>query len=348
MQLEHSPIPLVEYAVRIEPRGTEATGAEPLEEGDLLVRRLALDEFVDEPYEMQLALLAEVELVHVNPEALLEADVTLRITRGDYERVVHGVVARVAFSGPEDDVVRMDLTVVPAFALLDRWRRSRIFQEKSVVDIVTELVREDLAAYNRDIDTSLLTRTHEVRDYCVQHRETDLDFIRRILAEDGIFVAFDQSHDSRERIVLIDDQTSFVPVGVHLLEQDGGGHEPPGVPVITDRAELADTESILGFDGHRTVATRSVVVTGWNWKDPALEIPSASQRIETQLPGWVGERYEHSERRLVEVDRGDGAHRDESPTLAARSLANMTSGLRGAMSPSTASTNTSTQPTTQP
>jgi type VI secretion system secreted protein VgrG len=316
MELERRSLPLVEYAVRIEPRHE----AETFEEGELLVRSFTLSESLDEPYELKIRLLADLGTVHVDPEALLEANLTLRMTRGDEERLVHGVVARVDYAGPEDDVVRLDLTVVPALSLLERWTRSRIFQEKSVVDIVTEIVRDNLSVYDREVDTSLLTRAHEVRDYCVQHRERDLEFVRRILAEEGIFVLFDHADERRERIVLVDDQATFVSIGLELLEDAGGGHDPSPVPVLTDRAELADTAGITGFVGHRAMATRSVVVSGWSWKPSAPSVMSATHDMDVDRPGWIGELHQHDERRLVEEDRGDGDQRDETPVLAERLL----------------------------
>jgi type VI secretion system secreted protein VgrG len=321
MELEHAPLPIVDYAVRIEPRNTEATGAQVLEDGDLLVRSVMLEESLDGLYQLRLTLLADLGTVDVDPEALLEAEVTLRITRGDYERRVHGVVARVGFTGPEDDAVCLRLTIVPAIAFLSRWKRSRVFQDLSVVDIVSELVHEDLAVYNRSIDTSLLTRAHDVRDYCVQYRETDLQFVQRILAEEGIFLLLDHSDDNRERIVLIDAPSSFVSIGFEPLDDDPGGHEPAIVPAISDRAELAESESVVSFEGRRKVATRSVEVRNWNWKSTSLDLPAASEMVDSDRPGRVGELYDHGSRRLIEADRGDGPHGDPTPALAARRLA---------------------------
>jgi type VI secretion system secreted protein VgrG len=326
MESEHTPLPTVEYAVRIEPRNRDATGAEVYEEGDLLVRAVALDEFLDGLYQLKLTVLADVGIVDVDPEALLEADVSLHITRGDYERRVHGVVARVEFTGFREDAAVLRFIVVPAVDLLSRWKRSRIFQDLSVVDIVVDIIRENLLPYSRDVETKLLARTHEVRDYCVQYRETDLVFVQRILAEEGIFMLFDHSDEARERVVLVDTTSSFAPIGCELLEQDAGSREPPYVPVITDRAETADTESVIAFEGIREVTTRAFEVRGWDWKSSVPSHPGASEALETELPGWVGEIYEHGDRRLIEQDRGSGDHRDDSPALAKRRLAGLIAG----------------------
>ena len=323
MEFDHTPLPIVDYAIRVEPRNRDATGLDVFEEGDLLVRSVELSEDMDGLYDLEVTVLANAVLVEVPPEALLEADVTLRITRGDHERQVHGIVARVDFAGVQDESVWVRLSVGPAVGLLDRWNRSRIFQDQSVVDIVATIVRENLGTYDREVDASLLVREHQVRDYCVQYRETDLAFVRRILAEEGIFMLFDHGDEAREKAVLIDSPSAFAPISCELLQQGKEQQEPPLVPVIADRPETADSEGVIAFEGLRTVATRSVEVRGWNWKSQPLDWPGASETLESELPGFIGEAYHHGDRRLIEEERGDGPHRDETPVLAKRRLAGL-------------------------
>jgi uncharacterized protein involved in type VI secretion and phage assembly len=79
MESEHTALPVVEYAVRVEPRNRDATGAELFEEGDLLVRAVNLEEKLDGLYRLEMTVLADVGIVDVDPEALLEAELSLRI-----------------------------------------------------------------------------------------------------------------------------------------------------------------------------------------------------------------------------------------------------------------------------
>ena len=76
--------------------------------------------------------------------------------------------------------------LVPRLALLRECRRSRIFQEQTVQSIVTQILND----WGIPSSWSLSER-HGPWSYCVQHQESDYDFIRRILAGEGIFFYFD-------------------------------------------------------------------------------------------------------------------------------------------------------------
>src|SRR5690606_31717243 len=124
---------------------------------------------------------------------------------GEDARTVHGVVLEAevvrGVEGSEDEPM-VELHVVPAFALLGLSRRSRIFQGQSVVPIALAVMGPVLAEHGGLVCVDRLRRSYPPRDYCVQYRETDLDFVLRILADEGITVMFD--HDSGiETVVLL-------------------------------------------------------------------------------------------------------------------------------------------------
>ena len=73
--------------------------------------------------------------------------------------------------------------------LLTRTRDCRIFQEKTGDDIIKEILNE--AGFS-DVKWTV-SQTPVTREYCVQYRETDWDFIRRLLEEEGRFFYFDYS-----------------------------------------------------------------------------------------------------------------------------------------------------------
>lgn len=322
------PIGVVEYGVRLRPRKADATGASSYEEGDLLVRSLVLEEHLDHPYELRLTLLGHPSSAHPDPVAYLEADVTLRWTRDGVDRFVHGVVANAEVAGPSDDEVWVRLIVVPAFKLLDRSLRARIFQGLSVVEIAQEIVGQELADYDREIDVSRLTLEHLPRDYCVQFRETDLAFLQRILAEEGIFIHFDHSDDEVEKIVLVDALSSFVSIGFEPLADGAADAAPTEVPVIHTRPELADEEGILTFDPWQEVTTARVEMRAWDWKSQSVSVLRGEATIDPALPGALGEHVDYGDRRVIEEDLGAGAHRDVTADLAERGLARRTPATR--------------------
>jgi type VI secretion system secreted protein VgrG len=105
-------------------------------------------------------------------------------------RRVHGIIASVRALGTRADQGRVHavyrLRLVPRAWLLTRRRSSRIFQRMRVDEIVTAILT-GMGIASR----WLLTKSYPARDYCTQYEETDYAFVRRILAEAGIFFHFE-------------------------------------------------------------------------------------------------------------------------------------------------------------
>ncbi|MDF0752772.1 contractile injection system protein, VgrG/Pvc8 family, partial [Marinobacter sp. 71-i] len=96
-------------------------------------------------------------------------------------RRFHGVVNEFARGDTGHRRTRYDVIVQPPLWRLGLMHNSRIFQTQSTDAIVRTLLEE-----RGLIDTVFdLKRTPEEREYCVQHRESDLDFLGRLAAEEG-------------------------------------------------------------------------------------------------------------------------------------------------------------------
>ena len=106
------------------------------------------------------------------------------------ERLLTGLVTRAEHQGADGGFAKYTLTIEPALATLTHRRNSRAFQEKTVPEIVAAILDEHLAA-NPAFTQSFqhqaqLSQTYPSRSYCLQYRESDLAFIERLLAEEGI------------------------------------------------------------------------------------------------------------------------------------------------------------------
>ncbi len=118
---------------------------------------------------------------------------------------------------------RVRLTVRPSLALLGYSRRSQIFQRQSSVDIFKAI----LAQNRLTVPTLKITAKPPSRAICVQYEETDLDFCRRILAEDNIALYVHDGADA-EALVLHDAAKPY-PAG------------PEGPARLSDRATADPT-----------------------------------------------------------------------------------------------------------
>jgi type VI secretion system secreted protein VgrG len=118
---------------------------------------------------------------------------------GDKSRYFHGVVAECAQIGRLGRYARYTAKVVPWLWLLTRTSDCRIFQQKSIPDIIKSVFREHGTA---DFEDSL-NGSYSPRDYCVQYMETDFDFVSRLMEEEGIYYFFRHEKD-KDTLVLCD------------------------------------------------------------------------------------------------------------------------------------------------
>ncbi|HEY0791529.1 MAG TPA: type VI secretion system tip protein TssI/VgrG [Chthoniobacterales bacterium] len=84
--------------------------------------------------------------------------------------------------------------IVPRVWLLTQQAQSRIFQQKSVPDILKEV----FGGFDCDYE---LHGHYEPREYCVQYRESDFDFANRLMQEEGIYWFFIHNPGGHKMIV---------------------------------------------------------------------------------------------------------------------------------------------------
>jgi type VI secretion system secreted protein VgrG len=110
-----------------------------------------------------------------------------------------GIVTRAEALPADGGAAFFGLTFEPPTALLRHRRTSRVFQDKTVPEIVKEIFDEHIAnnslfganfAHRFDL---LDERVYPSRSYCLQYRETDADFVDRLLKEEGINYRFEHS-----------------------------------------------------------------------------------------------------------------------------------------------------------
>ncbi len=317
-------LPLVHYSASLV---APPWGPYPRElelEGTLLrVREVELREELGQPW--QLCVHITSDHPQFDPARLVGSEFSLHMLREDAShaaendgRFLHGVVLRASYIGSFSDAFHARLWVGPVLQMLGSGRRSRIFQDLSVVEIVQALASELLEARGRELQVDRLTRTYAPRDYCVQYQESDLAFAQRILAEEGIALAF-EADDAHECTVLVDDEGRFGSV-LRTVEGLQSPSPPQHVSVRADRGELAAEETVASFSWRRSVHAARTTVEQWDWKQAAPG--NLEARLEPQggeAPHQFGERYHHGELRLQEAERGTGPHLDGSLARAERS-----------------------------
>ncbi|AUH14813.1 type VI secretion protein VgrG [Dickeya solani] len=119
---------------------------------------------------------------------------------GELQRRVSGIVSRFAQGDTGFRRTRYQAEVRPALWRLGLRTNARIFQTQKPDAIISTLLEEvGITDY-----AFALRHEHAVREYCVQYRESDLAFINRLAAEEGLFY-FHEFDAGKHRVVFADD-----------------------------------------------------------------------------------------------------------------------------------------------
>ncbi|MBP6764262.1 MAG: type VI secretion system tip protein VgrG [Rubrivivax sp.] len=128
----------------------------------------------------------------------------LQVTAGvrqDNPRIYHGLITAVAFDRTVGSYLGFKLTMRPWLWLLTRGAKVRMFQQKSVPEILAAVFGE----YGGTFDDQTQA-TYRKREFCVQFRETDFNFVSRLMEEEGIFYFF--KHEEGKHTLVFGDSPS--------------------------------------------------------------------------------------------------------------------------------------------
>lgn len=129
--------------------------------------------------------------------------VTMAVEDGT-SRYVTGMVSRFIQSGYDRDFANYEAEVVPMLWLLTLSRDRKIYQTKTVMEIIAAVLGEFAITFDDQT-----TQTYTALDYCVQYDETAFDFISRLMEQGGIFYFFTFT-SSAHTMVLADASAAFV------------------------------------------------------------------------------------------------------------------------------------------
>ena len=136
--------------------------------------------------------------MHIDLDALLGEPAALEVCLADGKRERYGgEICEVAMLGSDGGLARYRIRLSPWIWRLGQVRNSRVWQDKRVTEIVDAVFANyrPLARWRWSVDTGSFLRDTLPRTYCCQYRESDLDFVRRILAEEGLGWRIEQDAD---------------------------------------------------------------------------------------------------------------------------------------------------------
>ncbi|MCM5680914.1 type VI secretion system tip protein VgrG [Schlegelella sp. S2-27] len=260
----------------------------PLGDDVLLFRSMSANEELGRLFEYRIEVLSERD--DVDPDDVLGKNVTvkLELPEGD-PRAFDGFVTRFASAGVVGRYHRYLITARPWLWLLTRASDCRIFQQKSVPDIIKEIFdKYPVAAFE-----NRLTGSYGPQEYCVQYRETDFNFVSRLMEQEGIYYFFEHE-DGKHTLVLADGPSAHTPYD--------GYASLPFVP--HDRGGRLEQEYVAEWSFSREIQPGAYVLDDFDFTKPSTELRVTTKR-ERQHAEAAHEVYDYPGRY---EQSGDGEH----------------------------------------
>ena len=234
----------------------------PLGDGVLLFHGMHAREELGRLSEFQLDLLSAKN--DINPDDILGKNITVKVALpDDSTRFFNGFVTRFAQGGSYGRYVRYSAVVHPWLWFLTRTTDCKIFQEMTVPDIIKKVFGDHPTA-----DFAFeLTSTYRKRNYCVQYRETDFNFITRLMEEEGLY--FYSKHTGGHHSVVVTDSTG------KQSPQPGYERIPFIAPESLARPEL---EHISSWDFSRAIQPGVYVHDDYDLERPSVELKTRKAR----------------------------------------------------------------------
>jgi len=241
-------------------------------------------------------------------QGLLGVPARLVAQRGAVARELRGVVSEVEELGTTVQHRLVRVEVVPALWTLSQRSDCRIFQALNTAQIV-RAVLADAGVYQGDgalrIDPSV--EAMAPREYCVQYMESDLDFVRRLLEDDGVPFYFVHQGDAGEALVLAGDEHTWAEVAT----LDGGP-----IAILDAGAGTASAETFQWFDERHALKTTAVTVRDYDFSRPRASMDMTGRHA---LGAGRLARYEYPARSTITgYDDGQRAYKTHNTARLAK------------------------------
>ncbi|WP_438019745.1 type VI secretion system tip protein TssI/VgrG [Sorangium sp. So ce315] len=239
-------------SARLESR---AFSADAVELHDLTGR-----EVISQPFEFQLHVVCKSP-DGLDEEALLAEPAALVFLRGDREeRRLFGVIS-VVRDALHTETLHMayTLTFVPRAFRLTLTETSEIFMDLSVPEIIKRKLERAGLHEGDDFELRLVSN-YPPREYVVQYKETDLQFVSRLAEHLGISFFFEH-RDGRDVVVFSDANSGFQPIA-----GDGRAHFYP----------RGDRIGVYRLEGTTRTVPNRYVVKDYNYRTPHVPLMAAA------------------------------------------------------------------------
>jgi type VI secretion system VgrG family protein len=210
----------------------------------------------------------------LDPATLLGRPAALDVSLADGTRAAFaGEICAAARLGSDGGLARYRVRIAHWVWRLAHVRNSRVWQDKSVTDIVDAVFSAyaPAARWRWSDDVGPFMDRVPPRSYCCQYRESDLAFVERLLAEEGLAWRFEQAEDGPRMVLFADSRdAAAVPPDASAA---GGGARFHGAHA----RERSD--SVQALAALRSVGPSAVTVLSYDYKAKQAVAANAPSRL---------------------------------------------------------------------
>jgi len=262
----------------------------PLGKDVLLLRSFSGTEQLGRPFHYELDLLSENDAAVF--DKIVGTNVTVRVALQDGgTRYFNGFVSRFVHTGRSGRLAHYQATVVPWLWFLTRTADCRIFLyengTKPVLDIVKEIIQEH--GFSQFLDPKGLSGTYHKWEYCVQYRETDFNFVSRLLENEGIYYYF--AHSNGEHKMMLADSMSAHKA---FPGYDEIQYRPP-------EEAFREKETIYGWLLEQELQTGACALNDFDFEKPRTPLHTSSN-VKRKPPRADLEVYDYPGAYVLEGD----------------------------------------------
>ncbi|MGB8457375.1 MAG: type VI secretion system tip protein TssI/VgrG [Candidatus Acidiferrum sp.] len=198
----------------------------PLGKDVFLLHGFAAQEAISRLFRISAELFSENASIDFTKVIGQRVTISLQLADGS-KRYFNGHISRFAQTGMDERFTHYHAEIVPWLWFLTRRADCRIFQNMTIPDIVAKVFKDRGFGDFRNS----LQGDFEQREYCVQYRETDFNFVSRLMEQYGIFYFFE--HEQNKHTLVMGNKPSVhkpCPVqskarvdftaGVYLKDED--------------------------------------------------------------------------------------------------------------------------------
>ncbi|MGE3109125.1 MAG: type VI secretion system Vgr family protein, partial [Phycisphaerales bacterium] len=227
----------------------------PLGDNKLFLKAFTATEHLGRPFRIELELLSEDG--GIVPTDILGQNMTVRVdSAAGHTRFFNGQVARWHQSPPSGGMARYRATLVPWIWFLSRAADCRIFQEMSIPDIILQVFRDQgFSDFEKKLNES-----YPALEYVVQYRETDLNFVSRLMEQAGIYYFF--KHENGKHTLILADS-----IGNHVVYPNY-----PEIRYHEPEPQIVGKEYITDFFVEQHVQTGRFMHTDFDFTRPTTNL----------------------------------------------------------------------------